>query len=83
MEAMNVQRELWRINEVFARFNLAACIKAALQLQGYDVGDPVPPQPALGADERRVVAAALEKVAAMTEAWVGSSSPALIPNKTA
>jgi hypothetical protein len=52
-------------------------------LQGYDVGDPVPPQPALGAEERRVVAAALEKVAAMTEAWVGSSSPALIANKTA
>ena len=40
-EAMELQRQLWRINEVFARFNLAACIKAALQLQGYDVGDPV------------------------------------------
>src|SRR6202046_2079993 len=63
-EAMDLQRELWRINEVFARFNLAACIKAALQLQGYDVGDPVPPQAPLGADERRVIAAALEKVAA-------------------
>src|SRR5579863_6493233 len=62
-EAMDLQRGLWRINEVFARFNLAACIKAALQLQGYDVGDPVPPQPALGAEERRVVAAALEKIA--------------------
>ena len=62
-EAMELQRELWRINEVFARFNLAACIKAALQLQGYDVGDPVPPQSALGVDERRVVAAALDKIA--------------------
>ena len=59
-----MQRKLWRINEVFARFNLAACIKAALQLQGYDVGDPVPPQRALGAEERRVVAAALGRVAA-------------------
>jgi 4-hydroxy-tetrahydrodipicolinate synthase len=65
---MNLQRTLWRINEVFARFNLAACIKAALQLQGYDVGDPVPPQPALGAEERRVVATALEKIAEMTPA---------------
>jgi 4-hydroxy-tetrahydrodipicolinate synthase len=62
-EAMELQRELWRINEVFARFNLAACIKAALQLQGYDVGDPVPPQPALGAEERRIVAAVLDKIA--------------------
>jgi 4-hydroxy-tetrahydrodipicolinate synthase len=61
-EAMDLQRKLWRINEVFARFNLAACIKAALQHQGYDVGDPVPPQRPLGADERRVVAAALDEI---------------------
>ena len=55
-EAMALQRKLWRINEAFARFNLAACIKAGLQTQGYDVGDPVPPQPALGpgrAQDRR------------------------------
>jgi 4-hydroxy-tetrahydrodipicolinate synthase len=54
-EAMNLQLELWGINEAFARFNLAACIKAGLQIQGYDVGDPVPPQPALGAEERKIV----------------------------
>ena len=51
------------INEVFARFNLAACIKAALRFQGYDVGDPVPPQAALNAEERRAVKAALADVA--------------------
>ncbi|HEY3145752.1 MAG TPA: dihydrodipicolinate synthase family protein, partial [Dongiaceae bacterium] len=54
-EAMRLQRGLWRINEAFARFNLAACIKAGLQSQGYDVGDPVPPQTPLTADERKVV----------------------------
>ena len=54
-EAMTLQRELWRINEAFARFNLAACIKAGLQIQGYAVGAPVPPQAALTADERKVV----------------------------
>jgi 4-hydroxy-tetrahydrodipicolinate synthase len=54
-EAMELQRKLWRINEAFARFNLAACIKAGLQLQGYDVGDPVPPQAALTAEERAAV----------------------------
>ena len=53
--AMALQRALWRINEAFARFNLAACIKAALQNQGYDVGDPVPPQAALTADARKIV----------------------------
>jgi 4-hydroxy-tetrahydrodipicolinate synthase len=58
-EAMELQRRLWGINEAFARFNLAACIKAGLQVQGYDVGDPVPPQPALGAQEREIVAKTL------------------------
>jgi 4-hydroxy-tetrahydrodipicolinate synthase len=62
-EAMALQRRLWRINEAFARFNLAACIKAGLEFQGYAVGDPVPPQPPLSADERKAVAAALEEVA--------------------
>ncbi len=61
-EAMALQRALWRINEIFARFNLAACIKAALALQGYDVGDPVAPQRPLSDDERRIVAAALDAV---------------------
>ena len=63
-EAMALQRRLWRINEIFARFNLAACIKAALKLQGYDVGDPVPPQRSLSSHERETVAAALAEVAA-------------------
>src|SRR6266568_2600649 len=58
-EAMVLQRKLWRINEAFARFNLAACIKAGLAIQGYDVGDPVPPQAALTSEQRKVVEAAL------------------------
>jgi 4-hydroxy-tetrahydrodipicolinate synthase len=67
-QAMRLQRELWRINEAFARFNLAACIKAALQIQGYDVGDPVPPQAALNADERKQVEAILADVAKLETA---------------
>jgi len=54
-EAMTLQRKMWRVNEAFARFNLAACIKAGLQIQGYAVGDPVPPQAALTAEERKEV----------------------------
>jgi 4-hydroxy-tetrahydrodipicolinate synthase len=61
-EAMVLQRKLWRVNEAFARFNLAACIKAGLSIQGYDVGDPVPPQAALTAEQRTVVEAALRDV---------------------
>lgn len=67
-EAMELQRRLWQINEIFARFNLAACIKAALDMKGYDVGDPVPPQRALSREERTIVAAALADVAELAAA---------------
>jgi 4-hydroxy-tetrahydrodipicolinate synthase len=59
---MELQRDLWRINEAFARFNLAACIKAGLQIQGYAIGDPVPPQVALTAEERKAVAEILSSL---------------------
>jgi 4-hydroxy-tetrahydrodipicolinate synthase len=61
-DAMALQRRLWRVNEAFARYNLAACIKAGLSIQGYDVGDPIPPQAALSADDRKVVEAVLREV---------------------
>src|ERR1700735_65885 len=61
-EALALQRRLWRLNEAFARYNLAACIKAGLAIQGYAVGDPVAPQAALTADERKAVEAVLREI---------------------
>jgi len=61
-EAMALQRKLWRVNEAFARYNLAACIKAGLAIQGYDVGDPVPPQSPLTAEARKAVETVLSEV---------------------
>ena len=58
---MVLQRRLWRVNETFARFNLAACIKAGLAIQGYEVGDPVPPQAGLTAEQRKVVETVLQE----------------------
>ena len=52
--AMELQRPLWALNQAFAKYNLAACIKGALELQGYAVGAPLPPQAPLspeGIDE--------------------------------
>lgn len=63
--AMALQRELWAINEVFARYNLAACVKGGLELQGYAVGEPLPPQKALSAEGREAVAAVLRKLKAL------------------
>ena len=61
-DAMALQRKLWTINEVFARFNLAACIKAGLEIQGYAVGDPIAPQASLTADERKIIAKVLQDI---------------------
>jgi 4-hydroxy-tetrahydrodipicolinate synthase len=61
-EAMALQRKLWRLNEAFARYNLAACIKAGLAIQGYDVGEPIAPQAALAPDERKAVETVLRQI---------------------
>ena len=61
-EAIALQRKLWRVNEVFARFNLAACIKAGLEIQGYAVGDPIAPQASLTAEERKIIAKVLQDI---------------------
>src|SRR3954454_24644131 len=58
-DALALQRRLWRLNEAFARYNLAACIKAGLAIQGYDVGDPIPPQTALTAEDRKALEAVM------------------------
>ena len=59
--AMRLQRPLWALNQAFARYNLAACIKGGLELQGYAVGPPLAPQAPLPPegveDVRRALAA--------------------------
>lgn len=64
-EAMVLQRKLWKINEVFAKYNLAACIKGALCMQGYDVGEPIAPQSPLSEEGRQAVRQALLEVGAV------------------
>jgi 4-hydroxy-tetrahydrodipicolinate synthase len=60
--AMALQRKLWVINEAFSKYALAACIKGALELQGFPVGPPLPPQSPLNEDGRREVRRILEVV---------------------
>jgi 4-hydroxy-tetrahydrodipicolinate synthase len=63
--AMARQRPLWKLNQAFARHNLAACIKGALRLQGYAVGDPLPPQAPLSAEGVEEVRRALVAIGAL------------------
>ena len=64
-DAMALQRTLWRINRVFAKYNLAACIKGGLELQGYEVGVPLPPQMPLSDAGRAEVRAILTDLGAL------------------
>lgn len=63
--AMELQRPLWRVNEIFAKYSIASCIKSALQLQGFAVGDPIAPQAPLDEASRAEIAEVLRSVGAL------------------
>ncbi|MHB8091576.1 MAG: dihydrodipicolinate synthase family protein [Syntrophales bacterium] len=57
-EAALLQIKQWPLNLAFQKFTLSACVKAGLEMQGFPVGPPLPPQKQLNAEERK----ALEKI---------------------
>jgi dihydrodipicolinate synthase/N-acetylneuraminate lyase len=63
--AMERQRPLWNLNRAFAKYNLAACIKGGLRLQGYPVGEPLPPQAPLPPEGVEEVRRALTAIGAL------------------
>jgi len=63
--AIVLQRQLWSVNQVFAKYNLAACIKGGLELQGYAVGAPLPPQAPLPPDGVEEVRLTLSRLGAL------------------
>jgi 4-hydroxy-tetrahydrodipicolinate synthase len=64
-QAMRLQTPLWALNQAFAKHNLAACIKGGLELQGYAVGAPLPPQAPLSPEGVEEVRRALAAVGAL------------------
>jgi 4-hydroxy-tetrahydrodipicolinate synthase len=64
-DAMALQRRMWGLNEAFAKYNLAACVKGGLALQGYAVGAPLAPQAPLSAEGIEDVRRALVAVGAL------------------
>ena len=63
--AMELQRRLWGLNQVFVKYNLAACIKGGLELQGYPVGSPLSPQSPLTTEGIEEVRQALIAIGAL------------------
>ena len=64
-KAMEHQRLLWGLNQVFVKYNLAACIKGGLEIQGYPVGPPLSPQKPLSAEGTAEVRDALFSIGAL------------------
>lgn len=64
-EALALQGDLWALNEAFAKYNLAACVKGGLVLQGYDVGVPLPPQSPLSAGGQKEIGRILSEAGAL------------------
>lgn len=65
MLAMEMQRPMWKVNEIFAKYSIAACIKTALKLQGFAVGAPIHPQLPLSEAARAEIADVLRDVGAL------------------
>jgi 4-hydroxy-tetrahydrodipicolinate synthase len=67
-DAMQLQSRLWQINQIFSKYSLAACIKSGLNLQGFPVGDPMPPQSPLNSEAIEDIREALKTVGALSQA---------------
>lgn len=63
--AMDLQTPMWKVNEIFAKYSIAACIKTALDLQGFTVGSPMHPQMPLSEAARAEIANVLRDVGAL------------------
>lgn len=64
-EAISLQKNLWKINYIFQKYSLAPCIKACLELQGFPVGDPIPPLQPLKGNALKEIAEVLKSVGAL------------------
>jgi 4-hydroxy-tetrahydrodipicolinate synthase len=64
-DALALQKKLWPLNVAFQRYSLAACVKAGLEMQGFPVGPPLPPQKQLASEGRKVVQEILRNIGAL------------------
>lgn len=64
-EAALLQIKQWPLNLAFQKFTLSACVKAGLEMQGFPVGPPLPPQKQLNAEERKTLEKILRDLGAL------------------
>ena len=64
-EALELQKTLWTLNVAFQSYSLAACVKAGLEMQGFPVGSPMPPQRQLDEQGKEAVRQILIDIGAL------------------
>ncbi len=64
-EALELQKSLWPLNMAFQKYSLAACVKAGLEIQGFNVGPTLRPQKQLDETAKKAIRDILEKVGAL------------------
>jgi dihydrodipicolinate synthase/N-acetylneuraminate lyase len=64
-EAIILQKHLWNMNRIFQKYSLAPCIKASLELQGFEVGTPIPPLKPLSGEALKDVEKVLRELGAL------------------
>ena len=64
-EALKFQKILWSLNVAFQKYSLASCVKAGLEMQGFPVGSPLPPQRQLDEEGKKVVSDILIDISAL------------------
>jgi len=64
-EALEFQKRLWSLNVAFQKYSLASCVKAGLEMQGFPVGSPIPPQKQLDEKGKKVVSQILINIGAL------------------
>jgi len=62
LEGLDLQKRLWQVNEIFQKYTLAACIKTGLEIQGYEVGGPIPPLSPLNTDDKLTIKKVLDTI---------------------
>lgn len=61
-DALELQKSLWPLNQAFQKYSLAACVKAGLEMLGFDVGTPMLPQRQLDENGLKDVRNILESI---------------------
>jgi len=65
IKALELQKRLWSLNVAFEQYSFAACVKVGLEMQGFPVGPPLPPQQQLNEEGKRVVSQILTTIGAL------------------